>query len=276
MNIEEFFALKESPFKTTVDEKYYFSSVQHRTAFNKIKYVIDTMGGLTVVIGGSGMGKSMLSRRLILDLNPKEYELGLIIIAHTGVAGALLLKQIAQHMGVSNASESDPVGTISALYKQLLILNQEKGVKPVILIDEANMFDKKEQMEELRGLMNLEGQGQKLINLVLLGIPELEHSLRLDPAFAQRVILKITLGPLQQGEVKAYINHRLRIAGGSEEIFDDDACDIIYNVSRGIPRLINTLCLNTLWRAKDMGTRIVNANIVTAVAKESLGHLNGI
>ncbi|MCK4642577.1 AAA family ATPase [bacterium] len=274
MNVEEFFNLKEHPFKTTVDERYYFSSMQHTNAFDKIKYLIDTMGGLSVLIGGAGMGKSMLARRLIMNLNPDQYEFGLIIVIHTEIPGVWLLRQIAKLMGVENADEKDPIGTISKLYARLTELHSQ-GKKPVILIDEANMLTKKDQMEELRGLTNLEINGQKMINIVLLGIPELEDSLRLDPALAQRVTVKITLGPMQQGEIRNYIEHRIKFAGGSPDMFDPDAYNIIYNITKGIPRLINTLCYNALWQAKDAGMKKIDANILSDVAKSSLSHLGG-
>ncbi len=275
MNIEEYFGMSENPFKTTVDEKYYFQSIQHSTAFNKIKYLVDRMGGLSVLIGGAGMGKSMLSRRLIMDLNPDEYEVGLIIVIHTEIKGVWILRQIAKLMGVDSASDADPIGTISKLYEKLYELNSE-GKKPVILIDEANMLTKKDQMEELRGLTNLEVQGQKLINIVLIGIPELEDSLKLDPPLAQRVTVKITLGPLQQSEIKTYIQHRLNIAKGPAGLFDEDSYNIVYNRTKGIPRLINTLCYNSMWAAKDLGVKKISADVLASVATNAFSHLGEV
>ena len=275
LSLEKYFNLKEIPFKTTVDEKYYFQSIQHSSAFNKIKYLIDRMGGLSVLIGNPGMGKSMLARKLIMDLDPKEYEVGLLIVIHTGIPGIWITRQIAKLMGVNiNKLENpnDPITIVTELYKKLIEHNQN-GKKPVILIDEANMLTKKDQMEELRGLTNLEINGQKLINIVLLGIPELEDNLKLDPPLAQRVTVKITLGPLQKSEIKTYIQHRLRVAGATIDFFDGSVYDMIYEKTKGIPRLINTLCYNAMVACVDLNAGKITKDIIEAVAKTNLNFL---
>ncbi len=275
LSLEKYFNLKEIPFKTTVDEKYYFQSIQHSSAFNKIKYLIDRMGGLSVLIGGAGMGKSMLARKLIMDLEPNSYEVGLLIVIHTGIPGIWITRQIAKLMGVdigAFANPDDPIAIVTELYKKLMELNNS-GKKPVILIDEANMLTNKDQMEELRGLTNLEVAGQKLINIVLLGIPELEDNLMLDPPLAQRVTVKITLGPLQKSEIKTYIQHRLSVSGATIDFFESNVYDKIYEKTKGIPRIINTLCYNAMVACVDLGSTKITTDIIEAVAKSSFSNL---
>ncbi|HDS09208.1 MAG TPA: AAA family ATPase [Firmicutes bacterium] len=266
MTYEEFYGLSEQPFSNAVDEKFYFKSHQHEQATIRMLHAIDTMKGLAVMIGESGIGKSLLARRIVIEQldDSDKYEAGLLIVVHTDITPDWLLKKIALQMGVETPSE-DKLQIIKQLFERLLQIHEE-GRKAVLLIDEANMLKKKEIMEELRGLLNLEVPGKKLLTIVLIGIPELEDNLKSDPALAQRVALKFVLGAMKQEEVQKYITHRLTVAGCSKEIFSKDAYQAIYTHSTGIPRIINTLCDNCLLEGFLLKKETIDAQLVEDVA----------
>ncbi len=266
MTYEEFFGLTEQPFSNAVDEKFYFKSEQHEQATIRMIHAIDTMKGLAVMIGESGIGKSLLARKIVIEeLDDMDiYEAGLLIVVHTDITADWILKKIALQMGVEEPADNK-LQIIKQLYERLIEIHEE-GRKAVLLIDEANMLKKKEIMEELRGLLNLEVPGKKLLTIILIGIPELEDNLKSDPALAQRVALKFTLGALKEDEVKKYISHRLTIAGCTKELFTPDAYENVFIHSKGIPRIINTICDNCLLEGFLLKKPLIDAQLVKDVA----------
>jgi hypothetical protein len=142
------------------------------------------------------------------------------------------------------------------------------GKKAVVLIDEAQMLNTKDLMEEFRGLLNLEVTAHKLISFIFFGLPEIEENLCLDPALLQRVAMKIRLSTLTEEATKAYVVHRLAVAGNRETIFSDDALKLIYGYSGGFPRKINVLCDNALFQGFLMRQRIVDESIVREMASD--------
>jgi hypothetical protein len=169
-------------------------------------------------------------------------------------------------LGVKNP-ERDKLKLLSQLYKRLVELHQA-GKKAVVLIDEAQMLKSKEIMEEFRGLLNLEMPERKLITFVFFGLPEIEENLALDQPLAQRVALKYTLEPFNEESTRGYIQHRLRLAGSHEEIFDEQATQLIHRYSRGIPRLINTICDNALFEGYLLKQKKIDASLVATVVKD--------
>jgi type II secretory pathway predicted ATPase ExeA len=240
----EYYKLNLSPFTNSIDSRFYFNSTSHAEATLRIRHVIDTMSGLAVMIGDIGTGKSLLARKIIDELEPEKYEASLFIILHSEITAEWLIRKIAFQIGVKEPSDKK-VNLIGQIYMRLEEIYNE-GRKTVIIIDEANMLQKEEIMEELRGLLNLEVPEQKLISIILIGMPSLEKHLLLDLALHQRISSKFTLSPLTQQNTHDYITHRLRVAGATHEIFPPEVMDAIYMFSQGIPRLINVICDNAL------------------------------
>jgi type II secretory pathway predicted ATPase ExeA len=145
---------------------------------------------------------------------------------------------------VEQAAE-EKVAVLTQIYQRLMELH-EAGKKAVVLIDEANMLQQQELMEELRGFLNLEVPGSKLLTFILFGLPNLDENLALDTPLAQRVAVKCRLTALGEETCKAYIRHRLKVAGAAREIFTEEVLQQIAQDSRGIPRLVNTICDNVL------------------------------
>jgi len=267
MSYEQFYGLKEQAFSNAPDSRFYFESSQHSEAMVRMLHAVDTMKGLTVVVGDIGAGKTLLARKALekLEQDP-QYEATLLVIVHTEISAEWMLKKIAAQLGVENPGDTK-AQIISQLYERLMKLYEE-GRKAVVLIDEANMLQKKEIFEEFRGLLNLEVPGRKLISIVLLGLPELEQYLALDPPLFQRIAVKFFVKSLTRESTEHYIQHRLSVAGTNKPIFTQEAYQKIFDYSRGIPRLINTTCDNAMLEGYLLKRETIDADIIEQVAKD--------
>ncbi len=264
MSYLDFFRLQTEPFGNAPNERFYYNSAQHARALTRIMYVAETMKGLAAVVGDIGTGKTTLARKVLDSLPDEAYESALLIILHAEISPEWLLRKIAGQLGVEQPGR-DKIQIIGQLYRRLLHLHQ-MGKKAVVLIDEAQMFNSRQLMEEFRGLLNLEVTAHKLITFIFFGLPELEQNLALDPPLLQRVAMNIRLSTLSEDTTKAYIIHRLAIAGNREEVFTDSALARIFSCSGGFPRKINILCDNALFQGFLMRRRTVDAAIVDEMA----------
>jgi len=263
MDYLDFYSLEREPFSMAPVSKFYFNSAQHSRALVRLMYAVDTMKGLAVLIGDIGTGKTTLARRMLDSLPEEEYESALLVIIHSGITADWLLERIALQLGVEQPA-SDKLKLLNQLYRCLMGLH-ERGKKAVVLIDEAQMLKSKQIMEEFRGLLNLEVPERKLITFVFFGLPEIDENLKLDKPLEQRVALKYRLEPFNEESTNGYIHHRIRLAGSHEKIFDDSAIKLIHHYSRGIPRLINTICDNALFEGYLLKRKTVGADLVSSV-----------
>lgn len=244
MSLLEFFQLKESPFSITIDNRFFFKSQQHAEALTRLKYAAENMKGLALVIGDIGTGKTTLATRFLEELEIGEYEAALLIVLHAAVTSEWMLRKIALQMEIATPAESK-TDLLTQLSKRLDEV-AESGKKAIVLIDEAQMLRSQELMEDFRGLLNIENNGRKLVTFVLFGLPELDKVLALDKPLHQRVAMRYELTALNSPGTEAYVNYRLRIAGGQKVIFKPETFSLICHYSKGIPRLINTICDNAL------------------------------
>jgi Type II secretory pathway, component ExeA (predicted ATPase) len=265
MNYLEHFQLAQEPFSNSPVNRFYFNSEQHEQAMLRLMFAVTNMRGLAVCVGDIGAGKTTLARRMLDNLPEAQFEAALLVIIHAGITAKWLLRRLALQLGVENPSD-DKLTLLTQLYQRLVRL-YELGKKSVVLIDEAQMLQTREIMEEFRGLLNLEMPERKLLSFVFFGLPELENNLMLDPPLAQRVALRYRLEPLNQQSTEAYIRHRLRIAGSKKMFFHSNAVEGIHIYSRGIPRLINTICDNCLFETALMRRIAVDRSMVDMVAK---------
>lgn len=266
MSYEQFYNLQEQPFSNTPDPRFYYDTAQHSETMFRLMYAIDTMKGLAVLIGDVGTGKTTLARKMLDQLDDSHYESALLVIIHSAITPEWLLRKIAMQLGVEEVPE-EKVELLSQLYQRLTQIYEE-GKKAVVLVDEANMLQGKDIMEEFRGLLNLEVPGSKLITFIFFGLPELEGQLALDPPLAQRVALKCRLTSLKLDTTKAYIRHRLKVAGAIRELFTEKALELIHHCSQGIPRLINTICDNALLEGYLLRRELIEAPLVRDVAMD--------
>jgi len=262
----DFYGLQIEPFSNAPNERFYYNSAQHARALTRIMYVAETMKGFAVVVGDIGTGKTTLARKVLDSLPSEAYESALLVILHAEISQEWLLRRIAQQLGIENPA-TEKLQIIGQLYRKLLHLH-EMGKKAVVLIDEAQMLNTRELMEEFRGLLNLEVTAHKLITFIFFGLPEMEDTLSLDPPLLQRVAMKIRLSTLTDEATKAYVVHRMAIAGTRETVFTDGALKLIYKYSDGFPRKINVLCDNALFQGFLMRQRVLDEAIVKEMASD--------
>jgi general secretion pathway protein A len=266
MDYLDFFGLGQEPFSMAPVSRFYFNSAQHSRALVRLMYAVDTMKGLAVLIGDIGTGKTTLARRMLDSLPEEEYESALLVIIHSGITADWLLERIALQLGVKEP-EKEKLKLLNQLYRRLTEL-QTLGKKAVVLIDEAQMLKSREIMEEFRGVLNLEMSERKLITFVFFGLPEIDENLKLDKPLEQRVALKYTLEPFNEESTRGYIQHRMRLAGAHEEIFDSKAIFLVHHYARGIPRLINTICDNSLFEGYLLRQKRIDSNLITNVVRD--------
>ena len=265
MNYLEYFQLSQEPFSSAPVTRFYYNSTQHSQAMVRLMFAVNNMRGLAICVGDIGAGKTTLARRMLDNLPESQYEAALLVIIHAGITANWLLRRIALQLGVESPVE-DKLALLSQLYQRLVQLYQQ-GKKAVVLIDEAQMLQSRELMEEFRGLLNLEVPERKLLSFVFFGLPELEQNLLLDPPLAQRVALRYRLEPFNLESTDAYIKHRLRMAGSKKMLFTNQAVEAIHVHSRGVPRLINTLCDNGLFEAALVRRVVVDRAMAEQVAR---------
>lgn len=268
MSYESFYQLREMPFSNTPDPRFFFEVDHHAEVLARLMHAVNTMKGLAVVIGDVGTGKTTLARRMLDQLDDDRYESALLVIIHSAISSEWLLRKIASQMGARDVNDNDDkVGLLSQIYQRLVDLHQT-GKKAVVLIDEANMLQQRELMEELRGFLNLEVPGSKLITFILFGLPNLEANLAMDTPLVQRIAVKCRLTSLKPEVAKAYIRHRLKVAGAIRDVFSDEVLNQIAVESQGIPRLINTIGDNVLMEGYLLKRERIDVQLVKDVARD--------
>jgi general secretion pathway protein A len=266
MDYLEHYGLKEQPFTNSINNRFYYNGSQHGEALLRLRYAVNTMKGLAVLLGGIGTGKTTLARRMLDELGDEEYESALLVIVHSSITAEWLLKKIAMQLGVEEIPE-DKVDLLGKVYHRLIEIN-ESGKKAVVLIDEAQMLNSREIMEAFRGLLNLEASGGKLVSFVFFGLPELDDVLSLDEPLKQRVAVKYRLKSFTPETTEEYVKHRLHIAGNDNGIFTHEAIETVHLYSKGIPRLINTVCDNSLLEGFLTKKSKVDRQIIEEVAAD--------
>ena len=268
MSYLQYFGLKTEPFSNAPVTSFYYESDQHAAALMRLRYAVEQMKGLALLIGNIGAGKTTLARRLLDSLPENQFEAALLVIIHSGITSTWLLQRIALQLGIDKPAE-EKIALLSQLYRRLLQIHKE-GRKAVVLIDEAQMLQSKELMEEFRGMLNLEIPEKKLLTFVFFGLPEIEQNLKLDPPLEQRVAFKCRLEAFDLNATRQYIQHRLKLAGANKNIFTNQAIEIIHNRARGFPRLINTIADNALFEAS-LANKAGVDEVVVEQALKNLG-----
>ena len=238
-----YFGLKENPFKLTPEPRYLFLSEPHRDVLLYLAYGIKERKGFVLISGGIGTGKTTICRTLLnlLDSHP-SVETALIF--NTAISDLELLEAIVKEFGIEIPRETGTKKAYVDALNDFLLKNFAVGKNAVLLIDEAQNLSHS-VLEQIRMLSNLETEKEKLLQIILIGQPELKTMLTL-PALQQlndRITVRYDLIPLSADEVIAYIEHRLRVAGGPGKVkFTKGAYRAVYDFSEGVPRRINALC----------------------------------
>ncbi|GBC60910.1 general secretion pathway protein [Desulfonema ishimotonii] len=262
---ETFYGLKEKPFKVLPDPDYLYMSPGHQKAYTHLEYGILENKGFVVITGEVGSGKTTLINYLLNKI-PQDIRVGLINNTH--IPPDQLLKAICQDFEL-DVGETDKAGMVD-LFHTFLIDAFVRNHRVVLIVDEAqNLTDK--ALEEIRMLSNLETEKHHLIQIVLVGQPELRHKLRKKNLrqFVQRVTVHCHLEGLKADEVDRYIRYRLEVGGaGTADLFDKAAVSAVCKYSHGIPRLINILCDTALVYGYADGLKAITGDVVENVIQE--------
>jgi general secretion pathway protein A len=259
------FGLAESPFSVTPDPRFSYTNPHYREAFANLRYGIETRKGFIVITGEAGTGKTTLLRRLMRGV---ESTIHTAFIFNTHLSFTELLRLALNELGVAGTTQDRL--TLMAQLNDYLIEQLRKNHIVSLLIDEAQDLSD-EMLEELRLLSNLETDRAKLIQIVLMGQPELERKLDQPHLrqLKQRVAVRCRLAPLKSDEVALYIHSRLQTVGyEGKELFDLESVEQIARYSQGIPRLINVICDNALLITYAASKSKVSAKIIDEVARD--------
>jgi len=266
---QEYFGLNSKPFKITPDPRYLFMSDRHKEGLAHLLYGVTDSGGFIQLTGEVGTGKTTLIRALLEQL-PKKVKIALIM--HTQISGREFLLEICNELEVTINGNS-VIEIVNSL-NQYLLKQHANGEKVILLVDEAqNLLP--EVLEQLRLLTNLETEQEKLLQIILIGQPELRDVLAKNNLrqLSQRVTARYHLHPLSKLETGLYIDHRLRISGATAKIFNKNAKREVFYLSTGIPRLINVICDRALLGAYSKGSAEISKELIKQSDREIKGEL---
>ena len=265
-----FFGLAEKPFAITPDPRYLYLSERHAEALAHLLYGINESGGFIQLTGEVGTGKTTVVRTL---LSRVPHHADVAVILNPRVTPVEFLLTICEELGldIADADRDSVKQMVDALNRRLLQAHAE-GRRIIVLVDEAQNLSF-EVLEQVRLLTNLETPTQKLLQIILIGQPELRELLDRNDLrqLAQRITGRYHLMPLSREETKGYVRHRLRVAGAPDEIFTPAALSEVHRLSSGIPRVINVACDRALLGAYTQETRRITAALVRQAAGEVYG-----
>lgn len=262
----KFFGLVEAPFNITPDSRFLFLSKRHKEALASLLYGIKQRKGFIAITGEIGSGKTTLCRALLNELDPHTTKVALIL--NSSLSELELLKTINEEFAIRSTFDSKKA-LVDELNRFLLLQNSQSN-NVVIIVDEAQNLSP-DCLEQIRMLSNLETETEKLLQIVLIGQPELAYTLNL-PALEQlnqRIAVRYHISALSEEEIVHYIRHRLFIAQAKIEIeFTPQALQLIYEYSKGIPRKINLVCDRAMLAAYVEATYTIDARLVRCAIAE--------
>ncbi len=263
------FGLTDAPFSITPDPRYLYMSERHREGLAHLLYGIRQPGGFVQLTGEVGTGKTTLCRCLLEQLPP---EVDVALVLNPRLTTVEFLATVCDELHIAYPTEAKSVKVlVDALYRHLLDAHRQ-GRRTVLIIDEAQNLPA-DVLEQVRLLTNLETATEKLLQIILIGQPELIRLLdrRKLRQLAQRVTARYHLLPFSKPDTSAYIRHRVRVAGGDDALFTPAAMRRVYRRSGGVPRLINVICDRALLGAYAHDQRRVDAAMVRRAAREVQG-----
>ena len=270
---EAFYGLTDQPFAITTDPKFFYLSASHQQAFGELLNGLRRREGMLLLTGETGTGKTTLCRAVLESLGSRTFS---AMILNPYMSGAEVFRIVLRDFGLvspedlrrgtlANADVPQLLDTIETFLRSLVAIDSHA----VIVLDEAQSLSPL-VLDQIRLLTALEKDNRRLVQVVLCGQPGLLQTLKTEPMLAlnDRITRRVTLAPLGSGEVHAYIQHRLAIAGGMHSVtFGPDATRVVADLSRGLPRRINVLCDRTLEEGRFEGVTVITPDLVKRAAR---------
>jgi general secretion pathway protein A len=264
---KSFYNLKRNPFEITPDPSFLFPTTRHNEALASLYYGVTAHRGFVVLTGEVGTGKTLILRSLLGLLQRRDMAFALVF--NPTLSPIEFMRYIALDFGLQAAGKAKD--ELIHVLNGFLLTRHQKGLTTILVVDEAHHLSS-EVLEEIRLLTNLETSQQKLLQIILAGQPELDQKLDFHELrqLKQRIALRCHLDPLNAIETREYMRRRLQIAGanGAMQIFSAPAIEAVYTHSRGIPRLINTICENALLAGYAKHASTITSEIIDGVAQD--------
>jgi general secretion pathway protein A len=266
---QHFYGLERMPFNTTPDTRFFFHSEQHQEALSSLLYAVNERKGFALLTGDVGAGKTTVCRAFLNRLDPQTK---VAVITNTRLTERQLLQAICEEFGMWLPGAVGKVTLFNEL-NTFLVDQFRQGGNVVLVIDEAQNL-RPEVLEEVRLISNLETERDKLIQIVLMGQPELREVIDLPELkqLKQRIAQRFHLSPLSEREAQAYVFHRLKVAGADGSLkFSRGALKAVHAYSGGIPRVINIVLDNALLLGFVQETRKISEELVLEVVRDLEG-----
>jgi general secretion pathway protein A len=266
----DFFGLHEKPFSITPDPRYLFLSERHGEALAHLVYGVTESGGFIQLTGEVGTGKTTLVRSLLLNRMPENANVAVVLNPQLSVIE--FLATICEELHIEVTHNKGSIKALTDALNQHLLEAHAANRRTILVVDEAQNLAPA-VLEQVRLLTNLETAKQKLLQIILIGQPELRELLARNDLrqLAQRITARYHLEPLSREEAASYIEHRLKVAGALGEVFDSGAKNEVFRLSQGVPRLINVICDRALLGAYANDSRHVDARLIRLAAAEVKG-----
>ena len=263
---QSYFGLAEAPFSIAPDPRYLYLSQRHQEALAHLLYGVNGEGGFVLLTGDVGAGKTTICRCL-LDQIPESCDVAYIFNPKLTVEE--LLSTICVEFGIACPPGSTSIKVFVDCLNEHLLAANARGRRAVLIIDEAQNLSA-DVLEQMRLLTNLETHQRKLLQIILLGQPELATMLARPELrqLAQRIVARYHLGPLTRTEVAAYVRHRLEVAGTTRPLFPATLMGRLYRLTGGVPRVINVICDRALLGAFVQGKERVDSSTLAKAARE--------
>ena len=259
---ENYWGLASAPFQNVPDPNVFFLSIQHREGLARLLYAVKHNKGAALLVGDVGCGKTTLSRALILQLAEERYDVGLV--TNPSLPGNDFLEEIDLQLGIAPANTSK-VALLRGLNDRLLS-NAQAGKDTVLIVDEAHCIRDPDVFEELRMLLNFQLNDRFLLTLIMMAQPEIKEMVGRIQQLDQRIAVRYHLKPLDQAETVHYVTYRLQKAGAKRSLLSEEALQLVWQRSGGVPRAINTLCDLCLLEGYASRAKVVDAVLVKRVA----------